>query len=222
MTAPDVRYAKTADGAHLAFMVLGDGPVDLVEVGNGSNMSIEAASDQLRWQGYLEDLAAFTRLIRFDPRGIGLSDPLSSDGATIEQYASDTLAVMSAAGSDEAALLATGHSGPVAVFLAVTNPSVIRGLVLIDTYARMLRAYDYPAGIPSEVYDRFFNSLVEPASASTAQSEAVDDLPLMAPSRMDDADFRSWWLQAGHRGASPSTAARNIHDVRGTPMFGTC
>ncbi|HXB36682.1 MAG TPA: adenylate/guanylate cyclase domain-containing protein [Acidimicrobiales bacterium] len=206
MTAPDVLYAKTADGAHLAFTVVGDGPIDVVEVGNGSNMSIEAASDQLRWQGYVEGLAAFTRLIRFDPRGIGLSDPLSSEGATIEQYASDTLAVMSAAGSDEAALLATGHSGPVAVFLAATNPSAIRALVLINAYARLLRTYDYPAGIPAEVYDRFFDSLVEPASTSVAQSAAVDDLPSMAPSRVDDVDFRSWWRQAGHRGASPSTA----------------
>ena len=206
MTPPDVRYAKTADGAHLAFMVVGDGPIDVVEVGNGSNMSIEAASDQLRWQMYLDGLSAFTRLIRFDPRGIGLSDPLSSDGATIEQYASDTLAVMSAAGSDAAALLATGHSGPVAVFVAATNPSVIRALVLMNSYARLLRADDYPAGIPADVYDGFFDSLVEPASTSKVQSEVVDDLPLMAPSRMDDAEFRSWWRQAGHRGASPSTA----------------
>jgi class 3 adenylate cyclase len=206
VTTPDIRYAKTADGAHLAFVVLGEGPIDLVEVGNGSNMSIEAANDQVRWQGYVEGLAAFTRFIRFDPRGIGLSDPLSSGGATIEQHASDTLAVMSAAGSDEAALLATGHSGPVAVFLAATNPTAIRALVLINAYARLLRADDYPIGIPAEFYNRFVDSLVEPASTPLVQPDAVDDLPLMAPSRMDDGDFQSWWRQAGHRGASPSTA----------------
>ena len=209
MAAPDVRYAKTSDGAHLAYVVLGDGPIDLVEVGNGSNMSIEAAQDEPRWQGYVDALAAFTRLIRFDPRGLGLSDPLGAQGATIEQYASDTLAVMSAASSQEAALVATGHSGPVAVFLAATKPSAIRALVLINTYARILRADDYPVGVPAGLYDRFFDSLVEPASTSTEPSESdevVDDLPLMAPSRMDDRAFRTWWRQAGHRGASPSTA----------------
>jgi len=206
VTAPDVRYAKTTDGAHLAFMVLGDGPIDLVEVGNGSNMSVEAAQDEPRWQAYLDGIAAFARLIRFDPRGIGLSDPLGVGGDTIELHASDTLAVSAPAGSEKVALLATGHSGPAAVFLAAANPSAIRALVLINTYARLLRADDYPFGIPSEFFDRFVDALVEPASPSAAQAEPVDDLPLMAPSRMDDGAFKTWWRQAGHRGASPSTA----------------
>ena len=220
VATPEVRYAKTSDGAHLAFVVLGEGPVDLVEVGNGSNMSIEAAHDEPRWQTYVEALSSFTRLIRFDPRGIGLSDPLSARGATIEEYAKDTLAVMEAAASDEAALVATGHSGPVAVFLAATRPRAMRALVLINTYARILRADDYPPGIPASLYDRFVDLLVEPAPASTASAEAVDDLPLMAPSRMGDAAFQAWWRQAGHRGASPATAramfilARDS-DVRG-------
>jgi class 3 adenylate cyclase len=206
VATPEVRYAKTSDGAHLAFVVLGDGPIDLVEVGNGSNMSIEAAHDEPRWQAYVEALSSFTRLIRFDPRGIGLSDPLSASGATIEEYASDTLAVMEAAASDEAALVATGHSGPVAVFLAATRPQAIRALVLSNTYARIMRADDYPAGIPASLYDRFVDVLVEPAPASTTSVETADDLPLMAPSRMGDAVFQAWWRQAGHRGASPAAA----------------
>ncbi len=206
VTAPDVRYAKTTDGAHLAYVILGEGPVDLVEVGNGSNMSIEAAHDEPRWQTYVEALASFTRFIRFDPRGIGLSDPLSASGATIEQFASDALAVMSAAASDEAALLATGHSGPAALFLAATRPSAVRALVLINSYARLLRTADYPVGIPASLYDRFVDALVEPTATLTASSEGVDDLPLMAPSRMGDGTFQTWWRQAGHRGASPSTA----------------
>jgi class 3 adenylate cyclase len=206
VAVPDVRYAKTPDGAHLAFVVLGDGPVDLVEVGNGSNMSIEAAQDEPRWEAYVDAIASFARFIRFDPRGIGLSDPLGSAGATIEQYAGDTLAVMSAVGSGEAALLASGHSGPVALFLAATKPSAIRALVLANTYARILRADDYPVGIPTGLYARFMGGLVEPTSPSATPAEAVDDLPLMAPSRMTDAAFRAWWRQAGHRGASPSTA----------------
>lgn len=177
-------------------------------------MSIEAASDEPRWEAYVESIAAFTRLIRFDPRGIGLSDPLGSVGATIEQYAGDTLAVMSAAGSDEAALLAAGHSGPAAVFLAATNPSAIRALVLINTYARILRTDDYSAGIPPVLYNRFMSALVEPVSPSAVPSETVDDLPLMAPSRMDDGAFRTWWRQAGHRGASPATA-RSIFTMAG-------
>ena len=206
MSAPDVRYARTTDGAHLAFVVLGDGPIDLIEVGNGTNMSVEAAQDEPRWQGYLDEIAAFARLIRFDPRGIGLSDPLGSAGATIEQYASDTLTVMAAAGSGEAALMAAGHAGPVALFLAATQPTTTRALVLVNTYARLLRADDYPVGIPAENFKRFMEALVDPTAPLEARSESVDDLPFMAPSRMADGAFRTWWRQAAHRGASPSTA----------------
>lgn len=204
MPAPEVRYAKTPDGAHLAFAVLGSGAVDLVEVGGGTNMSIEAAYDEPRWQGYLTALGSFARLIRFDPRGIGLSDPLGTSGATIEQYANDTVAVMDAAGSKEAALLAVGHSGPVAVYLAATRPQLVRALVLINAYARLLRADDYPHGVPLDRYNLFVESLVDPSPVASA--EAADDLPIMAPSRLGDPAFQRWWRQAGHRGASPATA----------------
>ncbi len=192
----------------------------MVEVGNGTNMSIEAAQDEPRWQEYVEAIARFSRFVRFDPRGIGLSDPLGSDGATIEHYANDTLAVMSAAGSEEAVLLAAGHSGPVALFLAATNPSAVRALVLVNSYARILRAADYPAGIPAGLFDYFIDALVEPQSPSTSTStlEAADDLPLMAPSRVDDVAFRTWWRQAGHRGASPSTARAMFMMSRGSDV----
>lgn len=204
VAAPEVRYAKTPDGAHLAFVVLGSGAVDLVEVGNGTNMSVEAAYDEPRWEGYLAALGSFARLIRFDPRGIGLSDPLGSSGATIEQYANDTLAVMKAAASNEAALLATGHSGPVAVYLAATQPSLVRALILINTYARLVRGDDYPHGVPLDRYNLFVESLVDPVPVAAA--EEADDLPLMAPSRLGDPAFKAWWRQTGHRGASPATA----------------
>lgn len=72
VATPEVRYAKTLDGAHFALVVLGEGPIDLVEVGNGSNMSIEAAHDEPRRQRYVEALGSFTRFVGFDPRGIGL------------------------------------------------------------------------------------------------------------------------------------------------------
>ncbi len=207
VAAPEVRYAKTPDGAHLAFVVLGSGAIDLVEVGSGTNMSIEAAYDEPRWEGYLAALSSFARLIRFDPRGIGLSDPLGTSGVTIEQCANDTLAVMNAAESEEAALLASGKAGPVAIYLAATQPNLVRALVLINTTARVVRADDYPHGIPLDRYNQFVESLVHPAPAgATEEAKEVDDLPLMAPSRLGDPAFQSWWRQAGHRGASPATA----------------
>ena len=76
--------------------------------------------------------------------------------------------------------------------------------MLINTYARVVRADDYPHGIPLDRYNLFIESLVHPAPVVAA--EEADDLPLMAPSRLGDPAFRSWWRQAGHRGASPATA----------------
>jgi pimeloyl-ACP methyl ester carboxylesterase len=73
---PEVRYARTTDGAHIAFQVLGDGPVDLLlELGAGS--SIDLVCEVRPFARLLRRLASFSRLIFFDRRGIGLSDPLA-------------------------------------------------------------------------------------------------------------------------------------------------
>ena len=202
-----MRYGKTVDNAHLAYTVFGSGQIDLVEVGNGTSISFDATNDQPRWAAYVERLGAFARVIRFDPRGIGLSDPLGGARPTCEGWADDAVAIRDAASAAAPALIATGHSGPVAIFVAATRPERVRALVLINTYARLLRAPDYPPGLPEELFDRFVDGLVEPAPNDSAPT---DDLPLMAPSRVDDAPFRDWWRAAGHRGASPATA-RAMH-----------
>ncbi len=207
MVTADVRYAKTGDNAHLAYSVFGSGAIDLVEVGNGTNVSFDAANDESRWTAYFERLAGFARIIRFDPRGIGLSDPLGGARPTFEAWGDDTVAVMDAAGAAAPALIATGHAGPAAIFVAATRPERVRALVLVNTCARLLRAPDYPAGIPLDLFNRFVDGLVEPGSAD---DEQTDDLPLMAPSRIKDVAFRNWWHAAGHRGASPATS-RAMH-----------
>jgi class 3 adenylate cyclase len=213
--AAEVRYARVADGAHLAYAIFGDGPLDLVEVGNGTNISFEAASDQPRWAAFLERVGSFARVVRFDARGIGLSDPVGASPATVERWADDTVAIVEAAGSVEPALVATGHAGPVALFLAATRPEMIRAVVLINTYARLLRAPDYPHGIPSTVFDRFVDLIVDPGTDGVSNDNSMDDLPLMAPSRVGDTGFQQWWRQAGHRGASPATA-RAMHLLAGS------
>ena len=125
MTA-DVRYAKTGDNAHLAYTTVGSGTIDLVEVGNGTNISFDATVDQPRWEGYVERLAAFTRYIRFDPRGIGLSDPLAGARPSFERWGDDAVAVMDAAGASAPALIAVGHGGPAAIFVAAPLASSIQ------------------------------------------------------------------------------------------------
>ena len=197
---PETRYATTTDGLHIAYQVEGSGSLNLIELSNGTLISVDSTAEQPRWQAYVDRLASFSRLIRFDLRGIGLSDPLgSSDPPTVEQWASDALAVLDAEVKDTAVLGVT-FGGLAAILLAATHPERVRAVVLLNCFARLTRSDDYPFGVPASVLESFGESLIEPGAATG------DDLPLMAPSMVSDASFAAWWRRAGHRGASPATA----------------
>ncbi|HKI17095.1 MAG TPA: alpha/beta fold hydrolase, partial [Isosphaeraceae bacterium] len=199
---PETRYATTTDGLHVAYQVEGSGSLELIELTNGTLISVDSTAEQPRWQAYVDRLASFSRLIRFDLRGIGLSDPLgSSDPPTVEQWASDALAVLDAEVVRHTAVLGVSFGGLAAILLAATHPERVRALVLLNSFARLTRTDDYPAGVPAPVLDRYTDSSVEPGA-----SPGDGDLALMAPSMVSDASFATWWLRAGHRGASPATA----------------
>jgi class 3 adenylate cyclase len=199
--APDTRYARTSDGLYIAYQVEGTGPVDLLEVGNGTNFSIDATAEQPRWQAYVDRLASFARVIRFDFRGIGLSDPLgSSDPPTVEQWATDALAVLDAEQLTQVSVLGVSHGGLAALLLAATHPERVQALVIANGYASLVRSDDYPVGVPARVHDRFVEAVLQPSGG------VADDLPLMAPGMVSDATFAAWWRRAGHRGASPAMA----------------
>jgi class 3 adenylate cyclase len=214
----ETKYAKTADGLYLAYQVTGSGPVDLIEITNGTLFSIDATCEQPRWQAYVERIGAFCRLIRLDLPGIGLSDPLRvADHPTVERWASDTLAILDAEQITRAAVLGTAFGGLVAILLAASHPERTVALVLLNAYARLYRSADYPVGVPAELYENFAQTVVEPDNEA-----GLDDLPLMAPGLVGDQAFAAWWRRAGHRGASPATArailAMSAADVR--PMLG--
>jgi class 3 adenylate cyclase len=210
---PETRYATTTDGLHIAYQVEGSESLSLIELVNGTLFSVDATAEQPRWQAYVDRLASFSRLIRFDLRGIGLSDPLgSSDTPTVEQWATDALAVLKAEDVDKTAVLGATFGGLAALLLAATHPERIHALVLVNSFARLTRSDDYPFGVPASLLDSFEEALIEPGATSR------DDLPLMAPSMVSDAGFAAWWRRAGHRGASPATARAVWHaaqtDVR--------
>ena len=107
MEPPGTRYAKSGD-LHIAYQELGGGPLDLVYVAEFWN-SIEAQWEEPRFDLFLRRLASFSRLICFDQRGSGLSDPVAlSELPTLEEWMDDIRAVMEAAGSKKAALLSSG------------------------------------------------------------------------------------------------------------------
>ena len=140
---PETRYARSGD-VNIAYQVLGDGLFDLVFV-MGWVSHLEYFWTEPTFARFLRRLASFSRLILFDKRGTGLSDRVTAL-PTLEQRMDDVRAVMEAVGSRRAALLGVSEGGPMSSLFAATHPEKTLALVMIGTYARRLRAPDYPYG----------------------------------------------------------------------------
>jgi pimeloyl-ACP methyl ester carboxylesterase/class 3 adenylate cyclase len=141
---PETRYAKSGE-INIAYQVVGSGPFDLVFVpGFISHLDLQWADPRIA--RFLEKLASFSRLILFDKRGTGLSDPVAAP-APLEDRIDDVRAVMDAAGSQRAALLGLSEGGPMSVLFAATYPERTRALILCGTFATgTLDPDDNPAG----------------------------------------------------------------------------
>jgi pimeloyl-ACP methyl ester carboxylesterase/class 3 adenylate cyclase len=129
---PETRYAKSGD-VNIAYQVVGDGPLDLVFVpGFVSHLDLQWADPRIA--RFLDKLASFSRLILFDKRGTGLSDPVAAP-APLEERMDDVRAVMDAAGSERAALFGLSEGGPMSILFAATYPERTHSLVLCGTFA---------------------------------------------------------------------------------------
>ena len=129
---PDTHYAKGPEG-NVAYQIVGDGPIDLVVV-PGWFSHVDLQWEDALWRAYIGELASFARVILYDKRGTGLSDPV--DGVpTIENRVDDLRTVMDAAGSERAALFGFSEGGPISLMFAATYPERIRALVVYGSGA---------------------------------------------------------------------------------------
>ena len=129
---PQTHYAKSGE-INIAYQVVGNGPLDLVFVpGFVSHLDLQWADPRIA--RFLEKLASFSRLILFDKRGTGLSDPVAAP-APLEDRMDDVRAVMDAAGSERAALFGLSEGGPMSILFAATYPERTHSLVLCGTFA---------------------------------------------------------------------------------------
>src|SRR5215213_10016133 len=125
-TVPKTQYAQSAGDVSIAYQVFGDGPIDLVFVA-GFVSHVELVWEDPLLRRFFERLATFARVINFDKRGQGLSDPVS--GAPIlEERMDDVRAVMNAAGSERAAFFTVSEGGPLAMLFAATYPERVSAL----------------------------------------------------------------------------------------------
>jgi class 3 adenylate cyclase len=205
--SPEIRFARTGS-RHIAYQVFGSGSLDLL-VFSSAVLPIESMDEEPSLARFHRRLASFSRVIRFDARGIGLSDPHVPSGTAVwDEWVSDSVSVLDAVGSERAAVLAPRDASTLGLLLAATHPERVSGLVFINGTARMARAEDYPVGIPQRILEQFLEVNMEP----DAVNRGFDLLTRVAPSVAGDESFRSWWVKAGYRGASP-TASRAIQSA---------
>jgi pimeloyl-ACP methyl ester carboxylesterase/DNA-binding winged helix-turn-helix (wHTH) protein len=196
--SPRVSYARSGR-VNIAYQVVGSGPVDLVFV-MGWVSHLEYFWNEPSFARFLGRLASISRLIVFDKRGTGLSDPVPVDQLpALDQRLDDVRAVMEAAGSTRAVLLGVSEGGPLCSLFAATYPEKTEALVMIGSYARRMQAADYPWGRTPEERDRFCATLVEQWGGPVGLEDR-------APSRLGDPAFRDWWASYLRMGASPGAA----------------
>ena len=145
--ARQVRYADSG-GLQIAYEVIGDGPVDIV-VAWDHGAHLDMVHEFPPFQRFMDRVAEFGRLIHFDPRGVGLSDPIESV-PPLEVWVEDVRAVLSAVGSKRAALFGGGQAAQLFMLFAAMYPNETSALISFNGYARLRRAPDYPAGVPDD------------------------------------------------------------------------
>jgi len=140
---PETHYVKS-DDVHIAYQVIGDGPIDLLFV-PGFVSNVEAGWRNPELSAFYRRLASFSRLILFDKRGTGMSDRGTHD-FTLEQRMHDVQAILDAIGSKQAALFGVSEGGPMSLLYAATYPHRTSALAIYGSYAKRSRAPDYPYG----------------------------------------------------------------------------
>jgi pimeloyl-ACP methyl ester carboxylesterase/DNA-binding winged helix-turn-helix (wHTH) protein len=191
-----VRYARSGD-VNIAYQVIGSGPIDLVLV-LGWVSHLECCWKEPSFARFLRRLAGFSRLILFDKRGTGLSDRVAGL-PTLEERMEDVKAVLKAVGSRRAALLGVSEGGPLCSLFAANHPDQTEALIMIGTFARRLRAPDYPWAPTPEERDAFCREIL-------AQWGGPVGIEICAPSVAADPAFREWWASYLRTGASPAAA----------------
>jgi class 3 adenylate cyclase len=191
-------YARSGD-LHIAYLIAGAGPFDLVFVPSWISEAEHFWQDPLVSR-YFGRLASFSRLIMFDRRGSGRSDPVPR-APTLEEQMDDVVAVMDAVGSDHAAVLAMLEGGAMAALFAASHPERTDALVLHEAQPRMSWAPDYDWAMPEAERELRVQDALETwgdGSRMIALSATAAEQPRL----------RRWYARLERLAATPSTAAR--------------
>lgn len=193
------RYARAGD-VHIAYHLTGEGPLDLLLVPDGM-IPIEAIPEEPSFDRFVRRLGTFSRVIRFDRRGMGLSDPVTpANPPTLELWMEDAEAVLDAIGSERTALLGMAEGAFVVSLLAAIRPQRVTTLILINATpgftAEPFRGWGLAAGAIDSLAGKI----------ETAWGDVAWAIPMFAPSAVNDKRYHEWLTRAVRRSLSPGMA----------------
>ncbi|HSI26088.1 MAG TPA: adenylate/guanylate cyclase domain-containing protein [Aeromicrobium sp.] len=191
---PNTQYARSGD-LSIAYQVVGDGPIDILVV-PGTVSHVELIWEVPTAVHFLERVASFARVLMFDRRGTGLSDPVTGV-PTLEERIDDARAVMEAAGSQRAAIFGVSEGVPMGLLFAATHPEMVSELVLYGGMARSTWAEDYPWATPRE-------ALLESSEQMAPHLYDGAFIEIMAPSIQDDPNARALFAKLQRYSTTPA------------------
>lgn len=199
---PETKYVDVG-GSQVAYQTVGSGPIDVLQVTTWFS-HIDGRWQEPNMARFQNRLASFSRLIVFDKRGSGASDPFPPGRQpTWEDWLDDVTAVLDAVGSERAALMAYGDSGPQAILFAATFPERTSALILGNTTARAVRAPGYPFGATPEERE----AIVQAAIVSWGKDAYMQ---IIVPSKADDPEFLEFLARYERMIASPRRAEEQM------------
>ncbi|MEJ7894012.1 MAG: adenylate/guanylate cyclase domain-containing protein [Solirubrobacteraceae bacterium] len=209
---PQTRYTTARDGRVIAWTMIGDGPLDLLYV-PASISATEQLWEHPTVMSFFERLSSFCRLILYDRRGSGMSERLQ-DAASLEEQVDDVHAVLDAAGSERAAILATYEGGAMAMLFAASAPERSGALILYATMARMSAAPGYEFAWPDADRQATMNAINAEWGVGTGM------FARFAPGYANDRGMTEWFARLQRLAMDPTYAAKVMVmngsvDVRG-------
>ena len=187
--APQTRYAESNDG-YVGYQVFGTGDRDIMFITNAIS-NADAIWEEPSAARFFDRLSRMGRVIRYDMRGSGVSDPVPGRNMwmTIEDNVDDVRAVLDAVGSKQAVMYGDTEGNLSAIMLAAVDPQRVSALVLVNAVPHLSREDGYPIGAPPEVAEELSRQYV------AQHGTTADMLELTAPSVANDIRFRNWWTK---------------------------
>ncbi len=215
MGTPETRYSRSADGVHIAYQVLGDADLDIV-LSFGFVSHLEHSWEDPSMARFLRRLASFSRLIVFDKRGSGMSDPTPDERpGLLEDRVNDIATLMDTVGSERAAIMGLSETGAVALLFAATYPGRTRAAVVYGSFAGLGdKGPIYPwAPNPTQVAE------LEHLERNWGRGAMY--LEEFAPSLVGDKRFEDWFAKLERLSVSPGAAVAlvrmlfemDVHDI---------